>query len=394
MRIGKIGTFDLFPKFDKQFEENARHKTLSGGIFSIVTIGVIFFLIFSEVRYFFSVIQRHSMVVDSTVEGSMTVSVDLLLYHLPCDVLVLISGDIFGGVTIISESQLKKERLNHSASLPSAKFEVNHTAPSGECMNCYQASKEGRCCTTCQDLRDAYESSGLPFDVFNPIFTQCQNETEKLRLTNATSEGCRIHGSLTVPRVSGSLHFLPGRIVHVMGQQRYDPIFTCASDLNFSHSISTLTFGEYFPGQLNPLQGATKIRQTGELETRKEANGRFSYFLQIIPTIFEAQSSFSGETSKIESQQYSATYHYIPCVIPKAPSAVELNSNTLQPGVFISYDLSPIKVAVREQHPYSSVIHLILQLCAVCGGILTVAGIIDTMFFRGVQKIKRLRKRI
>lgn len=390
----KIYKFDLFPKFDKKFEENARCRTVTGGIVSVATICIVLFLVFSEVRYFFSVVHHHNMMVDTALEGDMKFFVDLAVYHIPCDVLVVVTADTFGGITVLSDGELKKERFPYHRSLLPTDINSSGMPSTGECLSCFGARQEGKCCQTCEDLRNAYESKNLPFDIFNPAFLQCSHNVKELRSTNSSSEGCRIHGSLTVPRISSSLHVLPGRIVSVMGLQRYDPMFTCASELNFSHRISSLTFGDYFPGQLNPLAGSTQIRGDLQVQTKKQANGRFSYFLQVIPTIFESRSLVLGKKDVIESHQYSATYHYIPCNPNKTTSSGELNINTLQPGVFISYDLSPIKVVIREEHPYSSVTHLILQLCAVCGGIVTVAGLLDALFFRGIQKITLIRKRI
>lgn len=390
----KIYKFDLFPKFDKKFEENARYRTVTGGIVSVATICIVLFLVFSEVRYFFSVVYHHNMMVDTALEGDMKFSMDLAVYHIPCDVLVIVTADTFGGITVVSDAQLRKERINYHRSLSPTEITINGTPSPGTCLNCFAASEAGKCCQTCEDLRSAYENKGLLFDIFNPAFVQCSHNVQELRSTNSSSEGCRIHGALTVPRISSSLHVLPGRIVFVGGHQRYDPMFTCASQLNFSHRISSLTFGDYFPGQLNPLAGSTQVRGDVQLQTKKQANGRFSYFLQVIPTIFESRSLFLGQKDTIVSHQYSATYHYIPCNPNKTTSSGELNINTLQPGIFVSYDLSPIKVVIREEHPYSSVTHLILQLCAVCGGILTVAGLLDALCFRGIQKIALIRKRI
>lgn len=394
MRNLKLYSFDLFPKYDKRFEDNARHKTLAGGIFSLATIGIILFLVFSEVRYFFSVVQHHKMEVDNTIEGSMELSIDLTIYHIPCDVLAVINGDVFGHLSPIPATALKKKRLNHTINPSSTPSTTTNGSKNPPCHSCFLTQKEKKCCQTCDDLREAYESSGLHFDVFNPAFTQCTEEAKKLQSTAGLDEGCRIYGSLSVPRVSGVLHILPARIMNIMGLQRYQPVYTCNSQLNYSHTISQLTFGEYFPGQLNPLVGAAQIRGERVDGTKKQANGRFSYFLQVIPTVFKSQSLLLGTTEVVESHQYSATFHYIPCA-PEGESPTEnQKGDSIQPGVFISYDLSPIKVSIRQEHPYSSVGHLILQLCAVCGGILTVAGLIDSLCFRGIQKIDRLRKRI
>lgn len=60
---------------------------------------------------------------------------------------------------------------------------------------------------------------------------------------------------------------------------------------------------------------------------------------------------------------------YIPLTVPSTP------------GVFFFYDISPIKVVVREaQKPF---LHFLTQLCAIIGGVFTVAGIVDAVIHKG-----------
>ena len=51
-----------------------------------------------------------------------------------------------------------------------------------------------------------------------------------------------------------------------------------------------------------------------------------------------------------------------------------------------SYDLSPIKVVIVEQR--SSFLHFLTNVCAIVGGVFTVSGIVDAVWYTG-QKIVR-----
>lgn len=400
MKGFKLSRLDVFPKFDKQFEQDARYKTATGGVFSVITFFVMALLVVGEVRYFLSVVEQHEMLVDPDVEGNLMITIDLTVHQVPCDILTVTAVDAFGGISPDSAHSIVKESVKMTdKDSRSSRFTEQNDAEVQQhervgCPSCYGAAPEGECCHTCKDLRLAYERKGWVFDVFNPSFTQCSDDLSKLQHLEAMREGCRIHGSLNVPRVTGSLHILPGRFFFAMGQRQFNPMTAFTAHLNLSHTIHELNFGESFPGQLNPLAGSSQIRGSGPSGGKKQTNGRFSYFLQVIPTRFESRSLFLGIHTTLESQQYSATQHFVPSTMESEHPNSHQQEQKLHPGIFISYDLSPIKVHIRRQHPYPSFTHLVLQLCAVCGGVLTVAGLLDALCFHGIKKIDRMRKNI
>lgn len=57
------------------------------------------------------------------------------------------------------------------------------------------------------------------------------------------------------------------------------------------------------------------------------------------------------------------------------------------PGVFFFYDLSPIKVQIREVRP--SFLHFVTSVCAIVGGVFTVAGLLDAGVYQGGKIIKK-----
>uniref|UniRef100_A0A2P2K291 Endoplasmic reticulum-Golgi intermediate compartment protein 3-like n=1 Tax=Rhizophora mucronata TaxID=61149 RepID=A0A2P2K291_RHIMU len=114
---------------------------------------------------------------------------------------------------------------------------------------------------------------------------------------------------------------------------------------NVSHRINRLAFGDYFPGIVNPLDGAKGVHDM--------PNGRHQYFIKVVPTIYK---NVRGRT--VNSNQYSVTDHY---------QRSELVYTGNLPGVFFFYDFSPIKVTFEEEH--ISFLHFITNLCAIIGGI-------------------------
>jgi hypothetical protein len=76
-----------------------------------------------------------------------------------------------------------------------------------------------------------------------------------------------------------------------------------------------------------------------------------------------------------KQSQYAVTEHH--------QKPIE-NQRSL-PGVYFFYDLSPIMVQVKESR--RSFFHFLTQLCAIIGGVFTVAGIVDRMVHATVQHV-------
>ena len=206
---------------------------------------------------------------------------------------------------------------------------------------------------------------------------QCAEERVAQAAELSSHEGCNVHAAFSVSRVQGNIHFIPGRSFKLFGEHLHDVAGSRVQHLDLSHVVHTLQFGQYFPGQENPLDGYRNIL---DLTTHTEdvGNGKFNYFLKIVPTRYEKHGK------AFETNQYSVTQHYAP-----RPNTNEGSLRGFMPGVFFVYDLSPIRVRIYDQYPYSSVVHLLLQLCAICGGVVTVAGIVDALLHHSVIRVRR-----
>lgn len=58
------------------------------------------------------------------------------------------------------------------------------------------------------------------------------------------------------------------------------------------------------------------------------------------------------------------------------------------PSAKFSYDMSPIQIVVRESR--KAFYHFVTTLCAIIGGIFTVAGIVDGVFHTSVKLAKKV----
>ncbi len=116
------------------------------------------------------------------------------------------------------------------------------------------------------------------------------------------------------------------------------------------------------------------------------------YYVKVVPTTFEPAS---GE--KTSTNQYSVTEH-MKKLDPTADSVVakvgkqaaqkkKKKGENLKPSVYFFYELSPIMVRVTERRkPF---LHFITQLCAILGGIFTVAGLVDRFVYASLQHVQK-----
>ncbi|CCW72004.1 unnamed protein product [Phytomonas sp. Hart1] len=405
--VQKFKRFDVFPKFDRKFEVDARHRTISGGIFSIVSLVIILMLIISETRYFLSSKTTQDMLVDPTVGGEMPIILNLTFHRVSCDLIVINSIDALGSHMDHIVTKTVKTRVNPDTLRPLgeenpiientlvSKTLDQDSAKISKCPSCHGAELyKGHCCFTCDDVRNAYEQRGWKFSTEKNQIEQCAEERQRLASALLANEGCNIYTKLSVARVTGILQFILGELHTHSGIPHIDIGSDSFRNLNLSHVIHQLEFGEAFPGQINPLTGVEQIRGR-DLDTnaKRFMNGRFSYFVKVVPTRYKTTSLLLSTSTTTDSSQYSVTHHFTPSLGKmdgeKKETGRPAPPTGVIPGVFITYDLSPIKVHIVRSHPYPSFAHFILQLCAVCGGVFTVGGLIDAMLYHTVRRLKK-----
>lgn len=96
----------------------------------------------------------------------------------------------------------------------------------------------------------------------------------------AAGEGCRVHGTLPVPRVAGDFQLSINAQSLYMLRQVKDQ-----ADLNVSHTIHKLSFGPAVPGEVNPLDDFVRTVRKGE------PSGTFKYFLKVRPAAVEPNAT-------------------------------------------------------------------------------------------------------
>ncbi|TXG67863.1 hypothetical protein EZV62_009138 [Acer yangbiense] len=185
--------------------------------------------------------------------------------------------------------------------------------------------------------------------------------------------GCRIEGYVRVKKVPGNLIISARSVAH-----SFD-----TTQMNMSHVISHLSFGRkisphvlsdvkrmipYLGGSHDRLNGRSFInhRELG-------ANVTIEHYLQIVKTEVMMRKHF-GEISLLEEYEYTAHS--------------SLSHSVYIPAAKFHIELSPMQVVVSENPKSFS--HFITNVCAIIGGVFTVAGILDSILHNTIRLIKKV----
>jgi len=346
--MSKLRSLDAYPKINEDFYS----RTLSGGLITLVSSIVMLLLFFSELRLYLHAVTDTTLVVDTSRGETLRINKhDIIKKRL----------DTHGDVIEERQDGIGSPKIEKPLQKHGGRLEHNETY----CGSCYGAeTSDEECCNNCEDVREAYRKKGWALS--NPdVIDQCKREGFLQRIKDEEGEGCNIYGFIEVNKVAGNFHFAPGKSFHQSGVHVHDLLAFQKDSFNVSHKITRLSFGDYFPGVVNPLDNVKWTQQT--------PSGMYQYFIKVVPTVY---TDVSGHT--IQSNQFSVTEHF---------RNAEIGHLQSLPGVFFFYDLSPIKVTYKEEH--TSFLHFLTNVCAIIGGVFTVSGILDSFIYHGQRAIKK-----
>ncbi|KIW65146.1 hypothetical protein PV04_07428 [Phialophora macrospora] len=434
-----MATRSRFHKLDAftKTVEDARVRTTSGGIVTIASILIIFYLVWGEWAEYRKILVMPELIVDKGRGEKMEIHLNISFPRIPCELLTLDVMDVSGEQQTGVVHGVNKVRLSSRSegsqvidasamTLHDQKDSAVHLDPD-YCGNCYSApappnAQKPGCCNTCDEVREAYAANSWAFGRGEGV-EQCEREGYGERLDAQRQEGCRIEGVIRVNKVVGNFHIAPGRSfsngnMHVHDLNNYfdTPV---EGGHTFTHEIHSLRFGPQLDGQegskwsdhhhSNPLDG---VKQETD-----EPGFNFMYFIKVVSTSYlplgwdedrsqkqhsrmadliplGMQGKGAGSQGSIETHQYSVTSHKRS--LAGGNDAAEGHKERLHahggiPGVFFSYDISPMKVINREARP-KTFANFLTGVCAVVGGTLTVAAAIDRGLYEGSTRLKKVHQ--
>ncbi|CAO2833508.1 unnamed protein product [Amaranthus hypochondriacus] len=197
------------------------------------------------------------------------------------------------------------------------------------------------------------------------------NKTEHIKRPAPSAGGCRIEGFVRVKKVPGNL------IVSAhSGSHSFD-----ASTMNMSHIITHLSFGKRITPKVMsdvkriiPYLGTSHDRLSGgsyiTLDDSTDANVTIEHYLQVV----KIEVKTSNDRTLLEEHEYTAH------------SSLVQSHNI--PVAKFHFELSPMQVLITENPKSFS--HFLTNVCAIIGGVFTVAGILDSILHNTLRLVKKV----
>lgn len=379
---------DVFSKTS----EDARVRTKSGGVVSVLVGLVLFYLVTLQLRAYNTFIWDHQLVLDAFRQRDMTITVDVSLPNLPCD-MITVHGMNDAGEELILTDRLLLADLNAEGQPLDPEIKAQQTRERDEAIaardlntasqSCYAAAdklpEDQRACITCKDVLMAYARTGISV-LDSAEFEQCRDEHYPEHLEANKNNGCRVQGSLLVSKVKGHLHFAPGTSFGDLTVHTHDTTQYMRMNMPFdmTHTINEFSFGDHTAniGQEDPLAGFTN-----RIDAPEARFFQYRYFIEVVGTDYQF-----AHKPPVSTNQYSVTHHERPIMGGRDedhPNSAHSRGGS--PGIWFTYDISPMKVVemeIREQ----SLGLLLMNLFAIIGAVITTGAVVD----RGVYVVDQV----
>lgn len=332
--------FDLYRKVPRDLTE----ATLSGAAVSFCTVLIGVYLFVTELMVYSQRSWKSEMFIDeSKTEEKLQINLDVTLPLMPCELLSFDAQDVMGSHEVDAHGNLFKERLTSKGDVIS-KEEV-------------KTSHYGA-------------SSGLTRHF---TYSYDNGDVDRIKKMIHSGEGCRVAGFVKVNKVPGNVHLSTYSHSFLFGS-----LYQEARSMNISHTINHFSFGvdadiSYIQrnfkdtGVVAPLDG---LQQTvTEIKTGTFVDSSiFEYYTKVVPTTYKPL-----DRPPLHVYQFTANSNKI--------------ANQQMPSLYFRYDFSPVTVQYEEKQ--ESFAHFLVQICAVVGGIFTVAGIIDSVLHKGIVELAK-----
>jgi len=332
--------FDLYRKVPRDLTE----PTLSGAAVSCCTVTLALYLFVAELLVFVTRKWDSEMFIDdSKTEEKIQINLDITMPNLPCELLSFDAQDVMGSHEVDAHGNLYKERLTSKGDI---------------------ISKE--------EMKSSHygASSGLTRHF---SFSYDNSDVDRIKQMIHSGEGCHVFGYVRVNKVPGNVHLSTYSHSYLFGS-----LYQETRNINITHHINHISFGEdkdisfvknNFKGTgiVAPLDGVHQV--VAEKKTNTYADSAiYEYYTKVVPTTY-----IPLDTEPLFVYQFTANSNKI--------------MNQQMPSLYVRYDFSPVTVKYTERR--ESLSHFMVQICAVIGGVFTVAGVIDSLLHKSIVQLAK-----
>ena len=282
-----------------------------------------------EFKNYFIIKTKSELLIDNSISSSsFKIYIDITMHHIPCYILNVDISDFTGAHTSNVKGTLVKKSLDKKGHI--LKMDVS------------EINKKEEETFTTEDVIKAFNEE----------------------------QGCRLTGSFKVIRLPGNFHIASHTFAPIIKEfkEKGQNIH-----FNLTHTIHHISFEEqkdihlirnkFNEGIMSPMDGFYLIDDTqGSL---------LNYYINIIPTEYE----------DIDGTIYRAfqfTY-----------KQKKVDNERMIPNIFFKYDISPMKMKYTKYYPG----HFdgLINICAIFGGMFTIAGIIDSLLLKLFKNKREIR---
>ncbi|PQE25642.1 Copii-coated vesicle protein [Rutstroemia sp. NJR-2017a BBW] len=331
---GIVQAFDAFPKAKPQYVT----QTSGGGKWTVAMLIISGLLVLSEFSRWWTGHETHTFTVEKGVGHSLQVNLDIVV-KMKCSELHVNVQDAAGD-RILAATMLKEDPTNWSQWVDAKGVHKLGRDKEGRVVTGegYHDHEEGFGEEHVHDIVSLGRSKKARF-----------SKTPRLRGGPKGGDSCRVYGSLEVNKVQGDFHITARGHGYPEFGQHVDH-----NSFNFTHIISELSFGPYYPSLLNPLDRT--------ISSTDSNFHKFQYFLSVVPTLYSLSPfTFSPSSSPtlLATNQYAVT---------SQDHTVDARSI---PGIFFKYDIEPLLLTVEESR--DGFLKFVVKVVNVVSGVL-VAG--------------------
>merc|ERR1719401_2242887 len=282
---------------------------------------------------------------ESRTEEKLQINIDITLPLMPCELLSFDAQDVMGSHEVDAHGNLFRERLTSKGDVI-AKEEM-------------KSSHYGSASTLTRHFSFSYDNQDM----------------DRIKRMIHSGEGCRVAGFVKVNKVPGNVHLSTYSHSYLFGS-----LYQETKNMNITHHINHVSFGadtdisyvkKHFKGtgMVSPLDGATQVMAETKLGSRSSIDSAiFEYYTKVVPTTY-----LPLDSKPLHVYQFTANSNKI--------------ANQQMPSLYLRYDFSPVTVTYKETR--ESFTHFTVQICAVIGGIFTVAGLLDSVLHRGIVHLAK-----
>ncbi|RPA89817.1 DUF1692-domain-containing protein [Choiromyces venosus 120613-1] len=319
-----VRTFDAFPKTRATYTT----RTSRGGAVTLLLLLTSAYLTLTELRTYLSGTESHTFLVEPSIGHEMQINLDITV-AMPCSSLHVNVQDAVQD-RILAGELLSKEEVKFDDGEAHTLYSTDHrSVDDGGERRVYEVLKKG-------GKKRVFKSGLRKGGLFASL-------TGRGRNAGGGGGSCRIYGSMGVNRVQGDFH------ITAKGHGYWeDGAHVDHQSFNFSHVITELSFGDYYPKLVNPLDGV--------VSKTDENFYKFQYFLSIVPTNYESQTS--GKS--LLTNQYAVT-----------EQSRKVSSHSV-PGIFFKYDIEPISLTISDRR--TALLAFVVRLVNIISGILVGGG--------------------